>query len=118
VRTDLNVQLLLISALSEVWRAHWRHVIDSELFLLSLTCMPQENAHKELSLKIVFVLTSPLSFLFRLSPVYIFYLLIFTFSFIVYYFFIAEHRFCSLSLQIRAANKNHLKGTQNGNGLA
>jgi hypothetical protein len=27
-----SVQLLLITALSEMWRAHWRHVIDSELF--------------------------------------------------------------------------------------
>jgi hypothetical protein len=69
----------------------------ANFFLLSLSCMPQENAHKELSLKIVFVLTSPSSFLFCLSPVYILFdLLVFIFILVLYYtisFSIAEHRF-------------------------
>jgi hypothetical protein len=67
-----------------------------KLARLSLSCMPQENAHKELSLKTVFVLTSPLSFLFWLSPVYILFDLYFYFILVLYYiisFSIAEHRF-------------------------
>jgi hypothetical protein len=32
VSRSINLFFLLITALSEVWRAHWRHVIDSELF--------------------------------------------------------------------------------------